>query len=296
MPVIRPQDLTTAAFHQVLLGAIAPRPIAFASTVDADGNVNLSPFSFFNVFSANPPILIFSPARRVRDNTTKHTLENVQAVPEVTINMVSYAMVEQMSLASTEYDRGVDEFVKSGLSQVASQLVKPPRVGEAPAAFECKVLEVKPMGTSGGAGNLIICEVLLAHVKDEVYTDGKIDPQKMDAVSRMGGNWYCRANGDALFEVAKPLKTKGIGVDQMPKSIRNSRILTGNHLGKLGNIEQLPTEEEIESFAHQPEVSAILEYRDHEPDLIQTELHKLASQHLDGGDVLNAWKVLLQEY
>lgn len=296
MAIIIPSDVSVAEFHQVLLGVVAPRPIAFASTVDKEGRVNLSPFSFFNVFSANPPIMIFSPARRVRDNTTKHTLENVAEVPEVTINIVNHAIVEQMSLSSTEYDKGVDEFVKSGLTPVGSERVKPPRVLESPAAFECKVIEIKPLGSEGGAGNLIICEVLVAHISDAIYSDGKIDPYKLDAVSRMGGNWYCRAQGDALFEVAKPTKNLGMGVDQIPKSIRNSKILTGNHLGKLGNVEQLPTDDEVQEFAREPEVSAILQYVDHEPDRIQEELHKLAVQHLDAGDIKAAWKVLLQDY
>ncbi len=296
MAKIKPSDVSVPEFHQLLLGTIAPRPIAFASTVDKEGHVNLSPFSFFNVFSANPPILVFSPARRARDNSTKHTLENVLEVPEVTISIVNYSMVEQMSLASSEYDRGVDEFIKSGLTAVASDTVRPPRVGEAPAAYECKVIEVKPLGENGGAGNLVICEVQLAHISDDIFLNSKIDPFKLDAVSRMGGDWYCRAQGDALFEVVKPIKTKGMGVDNIPKSIRNSKVLTGNHLGKLGNVESIPSEQEVNDFANEPEVSAILQYVDHEPDRIQDELHKLAAQHLDAGDPLAAWKVLLQEY
>jgi len=255
---INPKEVSTAKFHGYLLGAVAPRPIAFASTIDKDGNVNLSPFSFFNAFSANPPILIFSPARRVRDNTTKHTLENVLIHDEVVINIVNYDMVEQMSLASTEYDEGVNEFVKSGLTEVASEKVKPPRVGESPASFECKVIEVKPLGTEGGAGNLIICEVLLMHVKDEILDEEqRIDPYKLDAVARMGGNWYSRAQGDAIFEIAKPLTTKGIGVDQIPESIRNSDVLTGNNLGQLGNVEQLPALNEIKEYQQRLEVPII---------------------------------------
>ncbi|REE01251.1 flavin reductase family protein [Marinoscillum furvescens] len=291
-----PKELPTPQLHQLLLGTVAPRPIAFASTVSKSGEVNLSPFSFFNVFSAHPPIMIFSPARRVRDNTTKHTLENVLEVPEVTINIVNYDMVQQMSLASTEYDRGVNEFEKAGFTAQKSDLVTPPWVAEAPAAYECKVIEVKPLGEEGGAGNLVICEVLKLHIAEEVFTDNKVDPAQLDAVARMGGDWYCRAQGDALFEVAKPLRTKGIGVDQIPPSIRNSRVLTGNDLGMLGNVEQLPTEEEVANFAAEPEVSAILEYADHEPDRIQTELHKLASNYLKYNDPIGAWKVLLQEY
>lgn len=293
---IIPGELPVPQLHQFLLGTIAPRPIAFASTVDKEGNVNLSPFSFFNVFSANPPILVFSPARRGRDNTTKHTLDNVYEVPEVTISIVDYSMVEQMSLSSTEYDKGINEFVKSGLTPEASDLVTPPRVAESPAVFECKVIEIKPLGDQGGAGVLVICEVLKAHIEERIILDNQIDPVKLDAVSRMGGNWYCRAQGDALFEIEKPIKNKGMGVDQIPGSIKNSKILTGNHLGKLGNVETLPSQEEVEEFANEPEVSAILEYIDHEPDQIQDELHKLAAQHLDAGDVTSAWKVLLQDY
>lgn len=296
MPTIKPGDISVAQFHQVLLGTIGPRPIAFASTVDASGRVNLSPFSFFNVFSANPPILIFSPARRVRDNTTKHTLENVIEVPEVTISIVNYEMVQQMSLASTEYDKGVDEFVKSGLTPVQSTVVKPPYVKESPASYECKVLEVKPLGPEGGAGNLVICEVVLAHIADSIYTADKIDPFKLDAVARMGGNWYARAQGSALFEVAKPLSSQGIGFDGLPVSIRKSSVLTGNHLGMLANVAALPTEEEVQAFSKEPEVSAILEALDHDHDALQKELHLLAIAYLEYGDVAGAWKVLLQAY
>lgn len=296
MARIIPSEVPVPVLHQYLLGTVAPRPIAFASTVDSAGNVNLSPFSFFNVFSANPPILVFSPARRGRDNTTKHTLDNVLEVPEVCISVVNHSMVEQMSLASTEYDRGVNEFVKSGLTAVPSELVKPPRVGESPASFECRVIEVKRLGDQGGAGVLVICEVVMAHISDDVLSDGKVDPYKLDAVARMGGNYYSRAQGDSIFEIAKPITNKGMGVDQIPKSIRNSKVLTGNHLGKLGNVEQVPGEHEVDAFAKEPEVSAILEYMDYEPDEVQTELHKLAAQHLDAGDPISAWKVLLQDY
>ncbi|MFN9501846.1 MAG: flavin reductase family protein, partial [Chryseotalea sp.] len=218
---IDPKEVTTGVLHSYLLGAIAPRPIAFASTIDKEGKVNLSPFSFFNVFGANPPILIFSPARRGRDNTVKHSYENVLEVPEVTINIVDYAMVQQMSLASTEYPKGVNEFVKAGLTEIASEKVKPPRVADAPASFECKVLQVIPTGIEGGAGNLIICEVVLVHIANRVLdANGKIDPFKLDAVARMGGDWYCRAKGDALFTVPKPLEKIGIGIDQLPDEIR----------------------------------------------------------------------------
>lgn len=270
--------------HSYLLGAVAPRPIAFASTIDKEGNVNLSPFSFFNCFGANPPILIFSPARRGRDNTTKHSYENVLEVPEVVINIVNYSMVQQASLASTEYPKGVNEFVKSGFTQVPSTMVKPPRVGESPVAFECKVLQVIKTGEQGAAGNLVICEILLVHIKDEVLdTEGKIDPFKLDAVARMGGDWYCRANGDSLFKVPKPLDKIAIGIDQLPEQIRNSKILTGNDLGMLANVESIPmitksnlTKEMTDAIAQG-----------------ESATHQLAHNYLLEGKVEDAWKILL---
>ncbi|MEQ6166453.1 MULTISPECIES: flavin reductase family protein [unclassified Ekhidna] len=290
---IDPKEIPVPELHGHLLGAVAPRPIAFASTVDKDGNVNLSPFSFFNVFSANPPIMIFSPARRGRDNTTKHTLENVLEHPECTVNIVSYDMVQQMSLSSTEYGKGVNEFEKAGFTEVKSERVKPPRVKEAPVSFECKVIEVKSLGEQGGAGQLVICEVQLMHIADRVLDEnGKIHPNKLDAVARMGGNWYARASGDAIFEVAKPLTTMGIGVDQIPDHIRTSTVLTGNHLGMLGNVESLPTEEEVKNFANEPEVRSILDSFDDDEN-IQLELHKLAADLLNEGEVDTAWKVLM---
>jgi flavin reductase (DIM6/NTAB) family NADH-FMN oxidoreductase RutF len=223
-----------------MLGAVTPRPIAFASTIDSAGNVNLSPFSFFNVFSANPPIMIFSPARRGRDNTTKHTYENVLQVKEVVINIVNYDIVQQMSLSSTEYGKGVNEFEKAGLTPLASQTIKPPRVAESPVQFECRVNEVISLGTEGGAGNLVICEVLKMHINEAILdADGKIDPVKLDAVSRMGGNWYGRAK-QGMFEVPKPLSRLGIGFDQLPEAIRTSKLLTGNDLAMLANVEVLP--------------------------------------------------------
>lgn len=295
MASIDPKSVSTAHFHSVLLTAVAPRPIAFASTVDEDGNVNLSPFSFFNAFSANPPILVFSPARRVRDNTTKHTLDNVLKVPEVVINIVDYPIVEQMSLSSTEYADGVNEFVKAGFTEVASEKVSPPRVKESPVSFECKVLEVKPMGDHGGAGNLIICEVLVAHVQDHLMNeDSKLDPTKLELVARMGGNWYTRTNSETMFEIPKPLTTMGIGFDQLPDHVRNSPVLTGNNLGRLANVEQLPTKEEVLSLANEPEVSAILEsYMDDEESL-ERELHLLAQKYLINGHTKEAWQVILQ--
>ncbi len=290
---IDPKELPVPQLHGHLLSAVAPRPIAFASTVDKDGSVNLSPFSFFNVFSANPPVMIFSPARRGRDNTTKHTLENVKEHPEVVVNMVSYDMVQQMSLSSTEYEKGVNEFVKAGFTEVKSERVKPPRVKEAPVSFECKVIEVKSLGEQGGAGQLVICEVLLMHIADRVLDEnGKIDPNKIDLVARIGGNWYSRASGDAIFEVTKPLTTMGIGVDQIPDRIRTSTVLTGNHLGMLGNVESLPTEEEIKDFSNEPEVRSILDSFDDDEN-IQLELHRLATDLLNEGEVDTAWKVLM---
>ncbi|GAA0893248.1 flavin reductase family protein [Fulvivirga kasyanovii] len=290
---IDPKEVSVGKMHGYLLGAVAPRPIAFASTIDKEGNVNLSPFSFFNCFSANPPILVFSPARRGRDNTTKHTYENVLEVKEVVINIVNYDMVEQMSLASTEYGKGVNEFEKAGLTPVASEIVGPPRVGEAPAAFECKVIEVKPLGNEGGAGNLVICEVLLAHIKDEILDENQvIDPFKLDAVARMGGNWYCRAQGESIFEIPKPLTTLGMGVDQIPERIRYSKVLTGNNLGRLGNTEVLPTDDEVKAYAINEEVGKILTGSSD----VEGDLHRLAQQHLENGDVKTAWKILLQDY
>ncbi|TDI77643.1 MAG: flavin reductase family protein [Bacteroidetes bacterium] len=242
---INPQDIPIQQLHGYLLGAVAPRPICFASTVDGEGNVNLSPFSFFNVFSANPPIMIFSPARRVWDNSTKHTLENILKTKEVVINIVSHAMVHQVSLSSTEYAKGINEFTKAGFTELASEKVKPPRVAEAPVQFECKVNDVIALGEEGGAGNLIIAEVVQMHIDETILdNDGKIDPIKIDTVSRLGGNWYSRAKA-GLFEVEKPIRTLGIGVDVLPESIRSSKILTGNDLGMLGNVEKLPTVEEI---------------------------------------------------
>jgi flavin reductase (DIM6/NTAB) family NADH-FMN oxidoreductase RutF len=287
MKTVNPQEVSTVEFHQILLGAVAPRPIAFASTIDAQGNVNLSPFSFYNAFGANPPILIFSPARRVRDNTTKHTLENVREVPEVVINAVNFPMVEQMSLASTEYDKGVNEFVKAGLTEVPSSLVKPPRVLESPVSFECKVLQIIETGTEGGAGNLIVCEVMLAHIHESVLNDkGGIDVRKIDLVARLGGDWYCRASG-ALFEVEKPLVKKGIGIDQIPKAIRLSNVLTGNNLGKLGNVEALPTEADLEAFKNSTEMLII------QQELQSLDAHTLAKRYLAQNKVELAWKILL---
>ncbi len=291
---IDPKQIPISELHSYLLGAVAPRPIAFASTIDKSGDINLSPFSFFNVFSARPPVMIFSPARRGRDNTEKHTYQNVVEHPEVVINVVSYSIAEQMSLSSTEYDKGINEFTKSGLTPVESKRVKPPRVKESPVSFECEVMEVRPLGTHGGAGNLVICEVLLMHINDTVLTNNKIDQNKIDLVGRMGGNWYARASGKDIFEITKPLVTKGIGVDQIPLHIRNSPVLTGNNLGQLGNVGQMPTDEEVEQFSSEPEVSSILDSLREDKERLQEELHILASKFLREGNVLDAWKALLQ--
>lgn len=285
---IIPSDLPTPKLHGYLLGAVGPRPIAFASTVDMEGVPNLSPFSFFNVFSANPPVLIFSPARRVRNNTTKHTLENVLETKEVVINVVNYDIVQQMSLASTEYDRGENEFVKSGLTMLKSDLVSPFRVGESPVQFECKVIKVEALGKEGGAGNLVFSEVLKVHIhKDVLDENGVIDQHKIDQVARMGGNWYSRANM-GMFEVPKPLSTLGIGVDQIPLEIRNSKVLTGNDLGQLGNVERIPTKEEIAAFIEKDASLRSLISAD-DPLLI----HRKAKEYLNNNDAVSAWKILM---
>lgn len=277
-----------------MLSAIAPRPIAFASTVDKDGKPNLSPYSFFNAFGSKPPILVFSPARRVRDNTIKHTLENIYETMEVVINVVNYPMVHQMSLSSTEYPKGVDEFLKSGFTPIASEKVRPFRVKESPVQFECKVLQVIETGDQGGAGNLIICEILLMHINESVLNDQqKIDPNKIDLVARMGGDVYCRASGSALFEVAKPLTTLGIGVDRIPESIRLSKILSGNDLGRLGNVEHLPGEEEVHELSQRDFMKELVAKFGRDPQMFEAKLHELAKVLIEKNDIQTAWKVLL---
>ncbi len=278
-----PKELTTGKLHGYLLSAVAPRPIAFASTIDVDGNPNLSPFSFFNVFSANPPILIFSPARRVRDNTTKHTLENVETTKEVVINVVNYDLVHQMSLSSTEYPEGVNEFEKAGLTMLKSDIVKPFRVAESPIQLECKVNEIVKLGTEGGAGNLVICEVVKLHISEGVLNeDQSINQELLDLVARAGGSYYSRAK-TGFFEIPKPLSTLGIGVDNVPEEIRNSTILTGNDLGMLGNVENLPEEKSIQAFKNEHNLSSL-----------STEIkHKKAKDFLSFNDVESAWKMLL---
>jgi len=283
---IDPKDVSTATLFGHLTTAVAPRPVCFASTIDKDGNVNLSPFSFFNVFSSNPPMLVFSPARRGRDGSTKHTLENILEVPECVVNIVNYPIVEQMSLASTEYARGVNEFVKSGLTQVASERISVPRVGEAPVAFECVVDRVISLGDEGGAGNLVLARVVMAHI-DDAYLgeDGKLDTHKLDLIARMGGNDYCRVIPESLFTIPKPLTTRGIGIDQLPQHVRNSDVLTGNHLGRLGNLERLPTTEEISAAVKNERVIAVL-------NAGKADVHRLAAQWLDDGETERALALL----
>ena len=296
MKTIYPKDVSVAELQAILQGAVAPRPIAFVSTVDRVGNVNLSPFSFFNLFGANPPILVFSPSLRVRDTTPKHTLENVLEVPEAVIHIVGFDLVEQMSLASTEYARGVNEFQKAGLTAISSDLVSPPRVQEAPVAMECRVIEVKALGDGGGAGNLVICEVLKIHLDERILDQkGLIDPYKLNPVARLGGNWYAKITPDSLFQIPKPLTRLGIGVDQIPEEIRNSPVLTGNNLGRLGNVEQLPDEEEIELFSQIEEVQEMQRRFRQDPESWLDHLHRWAKEELELGHVELAWKILLQK-
>ena len=288
---ITPGEIKTAQLHAYLLGAIAPRPICFASTIDSDGNPNLSPFSFFNVFGSKPPILIFSPARRVRDNTIKHSLENVFANKEVVINMVNYAMVHQASLASCEYPKGVNEFVKAGFTPIKSDIVKPFRVKESPAQLECKVLQVIETGHEGGAGNLVICEVLCMHIDDNVLdANGKIDPHKIDLVARMGADHYCRASGSAVFVVPKPNMDLGIGVDALPMYIRHSNVLTGNDLGILGNCTAIPA---VSEMFYDERLVDILKSSSHDEDAKKEGLHAYAHELLRAGAIDKAWQVLL---
>jgi len=288
MLTIKPKDISVAQLHGYLLSAVAPRPIAFASTIDDKGNPNLSPFSFFNAFSANPPILVFSPARRVRNNTTKHTLENAILTKEVVINVVSHSMVQQMSLASTEYGKGVNEFKKAGFTMLKSDLVKPYRVAESPVQFECKINEIIKLGNQGGAGNLIVCEVVKLHIKREFLTEESVlNQEKLDLVARMGGNYYSRAKM-GIFEIPKPIRNLGIGLDALPEKIRNSNVLTGNNLGMLGNIEALPTKQEINDFVNNSfEVKAILSTSD------MQKVHLKAQEYLNNNEVMNALKLLL---
>lgn len=285
------KDLSSADKQYYLQHLVAPRPICFASTIDKEGNVNLSPFSFFNIFSANPPIVIFSPARRVRDNTIKHTLQNVMEVPEVVINIVTYDMVQQTSLASCDFPRGSDEFIKAGFSKEDALLVKPPKIREAKGALECKVIEVKSLGEEGGAGQLVICEVLCIHIADDVVNDAKrIDQSKLNLVARLGGDWYCKVTPENLFMVEKPNTKLGIGIDALPQSIRNSKILTGNHLGQLANVHELPVV--LPSFDDE-HLKNIVQYFSVNPIEMEGEIHRYTAKLLDDGKVTEAWQVLL---
>ena len=282
-----PNDISSGDLYGYLSTAVAPRPIAFAATVDGDGRVNLSPFSYFNVFSTRPPVLVFSPIRRGRDGSAKDTLNNVHEVPEVTINIVNYAMVEQMSLTSTEYATGINEFAKGGFTEVASEAVRPPRVGEAPVSFECRVTEVVALGEGGGAGNLVLCEVVRIHIREELLDEEqKLITRKLDLVARMGGNDYCRITPETLFEIPKPLRTCGLGVDQLPAHIRNSTVLTGNNLGRLANQEQLPDAETVERVRGLADVQRARRRG-------TVHLHELAQRYLAEGRVVEALAMLV---
>ncbi|KQB41889.1 Flavin reductase like domain protein [Flavobacterium daejeonense] len=291
MRTFDPKELATHDFHQILLGTVIPRPIALASTVDVNGIVNLSPFSFFNCFSANPPILVFSPARRVRNNTTKHTLENILETKEVVINIVNYAMVEQTSLSSVEFDKGIDEFVKSGLTAVQSKLVTPPRVKESPVSFECKVKEVIPLGEQGGAGHLVICEVVLVHVDDAIFdSNNTISPKKLDAVARLGGDWYCRVNEQSLFKVPKPGIKLAVGFEKLPESLLKSEILSGNHLARMASVEAVPelTDEEFADW-----IGDLNQFLAENGQISIQLLHEKLKYYIEEGSVELAWKLLL---
>ncbi len=283
--------LSPAEKQYYLQHVVAPRPICFASTIDKEGNVNLSPFSFFNLFSSNPPIVVFSPARRVRDNTTKHTLQNVLEVPEVVINIVTYDMVQQTSLASCEFPKEVNEFIKAGFTPESATLVKPPMVKESKVKMECKVLEVKPLGTEGGAGNLVICEVLKMHIDDSLLdTHHKLDQRKINHVARLGGDWYCVVNETNLFQVEKPNTQLGIGIDALPTAIRHSTILSGNNLGQLANVHELPV---IDPSFDDNHLKQIIQYYSLNPEEMENELHRYAKKLLDEGHVKQAWQILL---
>lgn len=290
--ILDPKDLSPIERQYFLQHVVAPRPICFASTINKKGEVNLSPFSFFNLFSSNPPIVIFSPARRVRDNTTKHTLQNVMEVPEVVINMVSYDIVQQASLASCEYPQGTDEFIKAGFTAEKASLVKPPMVKESKAKLECRVNEIKSLGEEGGAGQLIICEVLMIHINDEVLEERKVNPAKLDLVARMGGDYYSRASEEALFIVPKPNTKLGIGIDSLPGAIRGSKVLTGNHLGKLANVHEYP---QIDASYADDHLKNIVQYYSREPEEMEKEIHLYAARLLDENKVDEAWQVLLTQ-
>lgn len=285
------KELSTVEKQYYLQHVVAPRPVCFASTIGKDGVVNLSPFSFFNLFSSNPPIVIFSPARRVRDNSTKHTLQNVMEVPEVVINIVTYDMVQQTSLASCEFPREVDEFTKAGFTREPATVVLPPMVKESKVKLECRVNEIKPLGSEGGAGNLVICEVLKMHIADALLdADKKIDQTKLELVARLGGDWYCRVSKESLFAVPKPNVKLGIGIDALPEGIRNSKLLTGNHLGMLGNVHEMPV---VEPSFDDEHLKNIFQYYAVNPAEMEREVHAYAAKLLDQHKVHEAWQVLL---
>ncbi|MBK0378365.1 flavin reductase family protein [Mucilaginibacter segetis] len=290
------ENISTQDLQNYLHYAIAPRPICLASTIDGNGSVNLSPFSFFNLFSTNPPICVFSPARRVRDNTTKHTLENLHQVPECVINIVNYDMVQQVSLSSVEYPAGINEFIKSGLTELPSEIVRPPRVSESPVQLECVVNDIINLGETHGAGNLVIAEIKVIHINETVMgADGKIDQEKMDLVARLGGDWYCRVTADNLFKVAKPNRNIGIGVDAIPYSIRNSKILSGNDLGKLGNVTALPGQADIDAYVQNDDIKELFDATIGDSQTRELQLHLKAKELLNHNMVDDAWKVLLAE-
>ena len=292
--IIDLQQLNPMQKQQWLQHAVAPRPVCFASTIDKEGNINLSPFSFFNLFSSNPPVVVFSPSRRVRDNTTKHTLQNVLEVPEVVINIVDYDMVQQVSLSSCEFPKDVNEFVKAGFTPEAATIVQPPMVKESKVKMECKVLEVKQLGTEGGAGNLVICEVLKMHIDDAILNTEKsmIDQRKLHHIARLGGDWYCKVDTTNLFAVEKPNVKLGIGIDALPESIRNSSILTGNNLGQLANVHEYPV---VDNTFEDEKLKNIIQYFSLNTEEMDKELHKYAKQLLDVGKVKEAWQVLLAD-
>jgi flavin reductase (DIM6/NTAB) family NADH-FMN oxidoreductase RutF len=295
MKSLKPGEVALQEMHSILLGTIAPRPIAFASTVDAEGNPNLSPFSFFNIFSTNPPVVVFSPSRRGRDSTTKHTYENVKAVPEVVVNLVDYAMVQQVNLASSEFPRGVNEFVKAGFTMIPSEIVKPPRVKESPVQLECRVLQVIETGHGPAAGNLVVCEIVMVHVDEAILdANGKVDQQKTDWVGRMGGDLYVRASGSALFRVTKPPDGPAIGIDSLPEEIRTSNILTGNDLGRMGLLRALPSEVDIKSAKEDEQYRQLV--ADHvDPVQLREALHRFAKVLLDNGEILKAVAVCTEK-
>ena len=278
MLTIDPKTEKTSLVHKYILGTVAPRPIAFASTLDSDGNLNLSPFSFFNAFSANPPILIFSPARRVRGNTTKHTLGNVIETKEVVIGIVTAEMAQQVSLSSCDFEKGVNEFEKAGFTAVKADLVTPYLIKESPINFECKMNEVIALGKEGGAGNLVICEVLKIHIDEAILdADENIDPLKLNALSRLGENWYGKATKDSLFQLEKPIGKISMGFDNLPKEIRNSSILSGSDLAILASLEEMPAKTDF--LEREGKKTA--------------EKHTLAKKYLSQGNVNDAWQILL---